>query len=128
MADFGTDIAGTTDLDSGLSLVSGERVLAEALVRRLTTPRGALFYAPDYGSDVRELLLARVDARALAAWRARIEGECVKDERVDRARAAIDFDFATETATISVAITSADRTFRLTVSVSALSVELLTVG
>jgi phage baseplate assembly protein W len=65
---LGIDISATAELNAAFSLVSGRRALAEACIRRLTTPRGGLFYAPNYGTDVREMLMARLDEARLAGW------------------------------------------------------------
>ena len=54
MTDFGTDL--TIKPDLSFELVSGKRNLALALMRRLVTPRGGLFYDPNYGTDLRRYL------------------------------------------------------------------------
>jgi hypothetical protein len=128
MADFGIDLSATTGLDPAFTLVSGDRILAEAALRRLTTQRGSLFYAPDYGTDVRELLLGKMDVRRLADWRARIEAEIRKDDRISSVRASLVFDPQRATVTVRVAGEGADGPFRFTLAVSAVSVELLREG
>lgn len=128
MADYGIDISATSGLDPNFTLVTGDRVLAEAAFRRLTTQRGSLFYAPDYGTDVREMLLGRVDARRLGEWRARIEAEVRKDDRIESAKAALSFDPQSAVATVKVAGVGAAGPFQFTLAVSAVSVELLPVG
>jgi phage baseplate assembly protein W len=125
MADFGKDISATTGLDPAFTLVSGTTLVTQALFRRLTTPRGALFYAPDYGTDVREALLARLDRVRLDGWRTRIEAECKKDERVRTVRASLSFDPPAETLRIAIDGTTAAGPFRLVLAVSAVSVEVL---
>lgn len=53
MTDLGTDISAVDDLDANLTLAAtAELAFAQALVRRITTPRGALWYAPAYGYDI----------------------------------------------------------------------------
>lgn len=125
MADFGTDISAVDDLDRDFTLVSGETTLAQALARRLQTPRGGLFYDPDYGYDVRELLLESLTAARISQAQAAISAECVKDERVVTATAAITFNAAEESLTIEVEIETADGTFDLVLSVDNVTVELL---
>jgi phage baseplate assembly protein W len=128
MADFGTDLSATSGLDPSFSLVSGIRVVEEAAVRRLTTQRGTLFYAPDYGTDVREMLAAKLDTARLSAWRSRIEAELLKDDRVETVRAVLTFTPATESVTVQVAGTTGAGPFAFTLAVTAVSVELLPVG
>ncbi len=53
MTDFVVDVSTFPDLDSSFTLITGRRVIAEAILRRLLTPRGGLAYDPDFGLDVR---------------------------------------------------------------------------
>src|SRR4051812_20722035 len=53
---LGTDIKGIFDTGSMLSLATGLENVGNAMCRRLITPRGALFYDPEYGFDVRSFL------------------------------------------------------------------------
>jgi phage baseplate assembly protein W len=57
--------------------------LIDALRRRLETPRGALFYDPDYGFDLRQYVQAAFDDALRFEGESFIETECYKDERVD---------------------------------------------
>jgi len=79
---FGTDISTFPDLDPAFTVISGPRVVIEALARRLTTPRGSLVSDPDYGFDLRQLLhldtTPQDEGRLLAQMQAQIEA----DERV----------------------------------------------
>src|SRR5687767_7803210 len=47
-SELGTDVSIVLDADSHWSLVTGQPNLARAIARRLSTPRGGLFYAPTY--------------------------------------------------------------------------------
>lgn len=80
MSDYGTDIGGTSDLD--FTLVTGRAVVIQAVARRLLTPRGSLFYAPDYGIDLSGLLNARFNSALLARWKSEIERQAEQDDRV----------------------------------------------
>lgn len=123
MTDFGTDFNLGDDLDANLSVVSGVTGLGQALARRLRTPRGGLWYAPDYGTDLRQYVLGPVySARALEMAAA---AECRKDERVEaaRARAAQGDDPSSVELTIDVEV--ADGPFSLVLNVSAVTVDLL---
>jgi hypothetical protein len=128
MADLGTDVSATTGLDPNFTLVTGTRSLAEAALRRLTTQRGTLFYAPNYGTDVREALLARLDADGLRSWRKRIEGELQKDDRVRIVRANLSFSQASGVLTIGVSGVTGEGPFAFTIAASALSADLLPLG
>jgi phage baseplate assembly protein W len=70
-------------------VVTGERVLLEALARRLRTPRGGLFYDPSYGFDVRQFVNSRVNDETIYALSAGVEAECEEDPRVLEARAEV---------------------------------------
>ncbi len=80
---YGTDID-TPGGGHGLAwpLASGPRNVANALSRRLVTPRGGLFYDPDYGFDVRDYLGVALTRGKLAELIQGVESECLKDVRV----------------------------------------------
>lgn len=124
---LGTDLSCTASLDRTFTLVSGARIVAEAAVRRLTTQRGTLVYAPNYGWDVRELLLTRLDQRRLDQGRAQLEGELLKDDRVRKVSARLEFYPAEERLRILVEGETGAGPFAFTLAVSSLSVELLEV-
>lgn len=121
---YGLDVSASPDLDPMLRLQGGPRVLAEAIVRRLSTPRGGLWYAPDYGFDVRELLGEGFTPAALFRAQSSIEAEVEKDARVQSARVTLTTP-APDKLRISIRIVAADAPFDLVVGVDALNVELL---
>jgi phage baseplate assembly protein W len=84
---FKTDISAIPDL--AFKPMTRLENLEEALLRRLITPRGGLFYDPEYGLDVREYLntaLSDADRFELETF---IALECEKDERVNSATTTI---------------------------------------
>jgi phage baseplate assembly protein W len=123
--DFGTDVSCSPDLDPLLEARSGVRVLAEALVRRLQTPRGSLFYAPSYGYDLKAVLLSRIDRAALARIRASIMAELRHDERVDDLEVALSFDAANEALSVRISVATAAGPFALTLAVTSVSLDIL---
>lgn len=125
---YGVDISGVSGLDPNFTLVSGQTAVSQAIARRLTTQRGTLVYDPNYGTDVREILAAKVDRNRLEDWRARIESEARKDDRVSSVAAALAYDPATESLTIRVSGALGAGPFSLTLAVTAVTVELLPVG
>lgn len=84
MTDLGKDISCTTSIRTG-RYVTGPRLVAEAIYRRLTTPRGMLRGGEEeanYGLDLTDLIgsvSTRADAAALPG---RIRSEIEKDERI----------------------------------------------
>lgn len=82
---FGTDVSTFPDLDPQFRLISGQRVVAEAVARRWLTPRGSVSYDETYGEDVRAYLHARVDGPRLRALEAALQAQAVADERVQSA-------------------------------------------
>jgi len=82
--DFGVDLICATDLDPGFRELAADdpRLVAEACLRRLQTPRGGLIDDPDYGYDVREILRTPMTRDQLAAVPARIRAELAKDDRI----------------------------------------------
>lgn len=90
MADLGTDVSTFPDLDMSFALISGPRVVAEAIARRLGTPRGGgLFYDPTYGYDLRGYLNEAVPASQLGNIAAAVEQEALRDERVESCTANV---------------------------------------
>jgi phage baseplate assembly protein W len=125
VADFGIDTSSFPDLDPSFSALTDQRVVAEALTRRLTTPRGALPFYPDYGTDVRGWLNESVTQARLSEWRRAVQRECEKDERVASADASLAYNQQSQTLSISVAGTTADGPFALVLSVTSVTVTLL---
>lgn len=63
--------------------------LLEALGRRLITPRGGLWYAPNYGLDIRQFINESISDGGYE-MSALIEGELEGDERVLNATVTVD--------------------------------------
>jgi phage baseplate assembly protein W len=123
--DFGVDIACGDDLDLFFDTVSGRDCLIQDVRNRLSTPRGSLINVPDYGLDVRAFLSTPItQARAFAIQTA-IASEVTKDDRVRAASAAVTFNEATRALRITLAITTADGPFTLTLEATALTVDIL---
>lgn len=80
--DYGSDISTVPDLDPSYSVITGPRVVAEAVARRLITPRGGLFYDLNYGYDVRQFLNAIITPGLASTISSQCEQEALKDERV----------------------------------------------
>lgn len=78
---YGRDMSCATDLDPGTD-VEGMTVLAQAILRRLDTPRGGLVDDPDYGYDLKQALNKGSTAAEINALGMRIRNEITKDDRV----------------------------------------------
>jgi phage baseplate assembly protein W len=128
MADLGTDISCWPDMDPNGALVSGRTMLAQALARRLTTPRGSLFYDTHYGTDIRYFLNEGFTNEAQSRIAAAVEAECRKDERVATVKATVTFNPAAQSLAISIALSDAAGPFTLTLDVTKLTVDLLAVS
>jgi hypothetical protein len=63
-------------------VVKGIQVLLQALARRLSTPRGGLFYDLSYGFDIRQFLNARINSATKYELIAGVENEVLQDARV----------------------------------------------
>lgn len=118
MAELGSDISGVDDLDATLSVVTGKRALAQAILRRLTTPLGMLIDDPTYGLDVRSFIGDPV-------YPDNIKQEIVKqldqEEEVLRASVAVVFDARTSLLQIQINVVAGDGPFELTISVNELA-------
>ena len=121
---FGVDVGAVTDTSPDWRLVAGLANLGQALVRRLSTPRGGLHYDPDYGLDLREFVESDAELATLAA---QIETELEKDERVQAASATVVAIPEAGRLIITVVGTTAVGPFRLVVEATAVTVALLAV-
>lgn len=126
---FGSDFSGINDIDPNWSYLANSPTtpndesiaLTQAIARRLTTPRGGLFYDLNYGTDIRDFISSSIPiAQAISA----IEAECRKDERVDDCDVTISV-VADEWFVTIECKAHASGPFALTLAVSAVSVELL---
>jgi len=125
--DFGTDISTFKDgdLDPYFELIAGPRVVAEAVLRRWTTPTGALFYDPSFGIDVRGLLSAGTSSQSLFALRAALVAQAEEDDRVLSADVEVELNAPARTLLIRAQIRTAEGPFAMVVSIDHVSVELL---
>lgn len=124
--DYGTDIEHLYDLGLRWGLVSGQANLAMAIVRRLSTTRGTLYYDLSYGFNLLEALNQSFTVTSLAALRSQIVAEVLKDQRVDTCRASV--QTGQDTLTVVLEIVSADGPFDLVLGINALSVDVLNAG
>jgi phage baseplate assembly protein W len=63
-----------------MRMVEGRPALMDALRNRLSTSRGGLWYAPNYGTNLCDFVNAAFTAYAIEQA---AETECLKDERVE---------------------------------------------
>lgn len=123
MADLGIDIHCVDDIDPNFALVSGQKVLAQALARRLITPRGTLLEDPEYGFDLRAFLN---DTHSAFRVESGIESELLKDERVDDVSATTTYDELSGRLTVEARVTSSEGPFDFILGVTDVTVELVT--
>jgi hypothetical protein len=114
--DFGIDLSLTDDLDPRATTVTGTRLVAEAVYRRITCPRGALIDDPDYGIDVRDFLHKGMTTGQRASIPGLVRCEILKDERVS----SVEIDVTTSTTgfTLRIRCTTDEGPFTLTTDVS----------
>lgn len=124
--DFGTCLACVSDLTPEMAMATGFDVIAQACVRRLSTGQGQLGSDPNYGADLRNLISSGMDTRKLATIPGVVRNELLKDERVQDV--SIAYSYTSPILTLNVTITTAQGPFRLTLSVSAVTVDLLATG
>lgn len=120
---LGTDISCTDDIDPTFRLVSGQRCLAEALYRRLITPRGTLLGDPEYGFDLRGLL--NDDELSPFQVGAGVEAELRKDPRVREVLVEVVADAVAKSLHLTITVTDESGPFLLVLEVTDMSIELL---
>ena len=129
MTEFGRDISCTKGLRTG-RFVTGTRLLAEAIYRRLTTPRGTLLGGEEeafYGLDLADLIGSTdtdSDAKTLPG---RIRNELSKDERVEDVQVSVEEieDGPARAFRIVIDVKSAAGPFSLQLAASAVSIDIL---
>lgn len=125
--DFGRDLSCADDLEDDMAEVEGPALVAQAIYRRLYTPRGALWQDPDYGLDLRDYLSRRMTAAEIAAIPGDVVKEILKDERVERATVKLTKQ-TLEVLEIMVNVEAGTGPFSLTISVTQAAVTLASVA
>lgn len=133
MSDFGSDIStfvlnefGEADLDPYFREITGLRVIAEAVARRWTSPRGSLFWDLDAGEDVTAYLNAKFDPTRIDYLQAALSAEAQKDERVQGCSVLVVYEQATKRLRIRGAITpSTGETFQFVLAIDAVTARVL---
>lgn len=120
MADLGSDFSAVTDIDANWSRVAGRKAYVQAIARRYYTPRGGLFYAPEYGRSIVALLSAGITP---SRERAALEAEALKDERTRSA--TVSFELIHTSLRVVIDLVDSDGPFRLVLDPETLSYETL---
>lgn len=129
--DYGQDLSCVSDLTPHMLVVSGLRLVGEAIARRLQTPRGALLDDPNYGYDLTGELnndLAQGDIGRIAAG---VTAECQKDSRILSASTVVVFVPIANTAgslIVTISLMTTAGPFTLVLSVSQVTVSILSIG
>ena len=118
---YGSDISCDSDLSPDLAEIDGfdTLVLAQAIVRRLDCPRGALPDDPNYGIDIRSYLNRGMTDEEIRAMGGQIRNELVKDDRIDVITVKVTFVPSAKLMTIEILARPFDATlgpFTLTLS------------
>ena len=127
-ADYGNDIGFSLDLDPLFLLASGPVIVAQALARRFETPRGSLFYDPEYGMDLREFLNESLADSDLLVIQTAVAAEARRDERVNSCSATVTLDRLSQTLTVKLALVLSTGPFTLVMTVDSASVKLAEVA
>lgn len=129
---FGRETSCLTELRTG-RFATGSRLVAEAVYRRLTTPRGMLRGAEEeanYGLDLTELIGSVSTKADAASLPARISAEIKKDERIESVNVRVVESSETVAKTFEIFIEAVTNVgpFTLALSVDEVTVGLLGIG
>jgi hypothetical protein len=121
---YGTDLSCVTDITADAAEVDpfSRQAVAEAVTRRLITPRGGVIDDPDYGFDVRAFCNRGTTPAGLRAIADQCRTEALKDDRVNDATITADYDDAARRLRVTVMLDCVDPrlgTFALTLAVTA---------
>jgi hypothetical protein len=124
---YGYDTACVSDVGLvDVVITSPQRVIGERIARRLQIRRGGLTAVDpegaDFGLDVRQFTLGRMDAARKVQAQQLVQAECIKDEEVSDADVTITV-INGGAMTITIQLVSAAGPFPLTLNVTALTVE-----
>jgi hypothetical protein len=114
-------------LSSPSYMAKGFQVVAEAVLRRWSTPRGRLIDDPNYGTDVADSINDDLSPRDIAYLGQQLAAEAQKDERVLKAVVTVTLTTA-GLLTIVGGIQTAAGPFKMVVAVSQTSTTLLMVS
>ena len=128
MPDYGLDLSATTDLDPLLGTVSGSKLMGQVCLRRLYCRKGRLLSNPNAQTlDARDFVSAGINGPADLI---RIQGMCsaalLGDERIQEAIVTASYDYRLKALTLTIEALGAEGPFRLTLLVTALTVDQLT--
>lgn len=124
MGIFGIDLWCDGDLTPDMAEVSDDAtILGQALLRRFSTPEGWLLDEPGYGLDLRDELGETLTPARQAALRGKIQLQALRDERV--LSCSVVASFSAGVLTVGLSGRASFGPFRLTIAVSAASVQLL---
>jgi phage baseplate assembly protein W len=130
---YGIDIDCVTDVAEDWRETDPESPegIAQASIRRLTTPRGSLVDEPDYGLDLRAYANRGVAVAELRGIALAAAGEVTKDDRVSSADVELSASLVTRTLDVRIRIMPADpalQEFTLTFAVTSAAVLLETIS
>lgn len=131
LIDYGSDLSCVSDLNPHMGVVSGLRLVAEAIARRLQTPRGALVDDASYGYDLTDQLNSDLSASDLGVIGASVTAECRKDQRILNASTVV--TFSTDPSRpgeldVTISLTTRAGPFSLQLAVSQVTVSILSIG
>jgi hypothetical protein len=124
LPDFGTTLSCIFDLDPMGAMVTGLTTLSQALIRRITTPRGRLLYDPNYGYDIQSELNDDVTQLQVGQIGLNMDQEFLKDQRVFASKTTVVLSALGELDTNSQ-IQSAVGPFSLVLNVSQVGVSVV---
>lgn len=122
VTDYGKDIR----IGKVVSTQDGLDNLITALVRRLSTATGSLFYDLEYGLDLRIFLNTEITPSTLDLIRVQVENQLELDKRVESVRCDISFNPQAFQLDLNIQVVPIiDEEFTLVLSVDKVTVELL---
>lgn len=124
---YGSDLSCGSDLTDLMDEVDpfSQRALGEAIVRRLSTPRGSLPDDGDYGIDLRGYCNKGTTADDIRALASKVRTELQKDDRIDSVTVTVTPSPTGTTLAITLAVRPFDPNlggFSLTLAVTSAAV------
>jgi hypothetical protein len=122
---YGSDMSLLMDLDPMGTVVIGRLLLAQALIRRWTTPRGRLLDDPNYGYAVTDELNDDLSPTDISDIADNMDAEAEKDERVVSSSTIVQFNAVTGFLITNTTIEDGGGPFQLVLQISDVTVTIL---
>lgn len=125
LVNYGTDFDCTNDWNPARVLITGRRLLVQALYRRYITRRGRLIYDLNYGTCLQDMIDDAMGPGDMVRKSQQVAAEALKDDRVTACTCVGTFTPSTGVLQFATVVTDGVGPFPLTLAVTSLTLAIL---